>query len=240
MRQEPAAKLVEDDGRPVDARRLMAELAERWRGSQTLEYRSEAVLNHAGEFRAVVRVHAQLRRPHLARILFWADRAETTQLRVSTGKLLYWRGAATPLRPGRTLHAPFRERLTEDIPHPLDETAYSTDQFFSRTPFYPPPAWGTGKEPMKAEAVRIKRRDTRTGKQVEAFRIRLTRGTSQDTLWLEPVSLRPLELSRVGDHAGTVQELLHETFTEFNLGVNLPPSRFTWSVADEAGETIKE
>jgi len=229
-----------DDERPVDARFLLAELAQRWRGSQTLEYRSEAVLNHAGEFRVTVQVHARLRRPNLARVSFLADQREFSQMRVCDGRQLFSRGTSTPLRPAYTITAPYNGRLTADIAHPLDEIAYSLDQFFSRKPFMPPSAWGSGSsEPVKIEARREKRPHPVTGKIISVFRIRFVRGVFEDLLFLEPVSLRPLELIRTGDHAGQVQKLLHETFLDFRLGANLLPALFTWTDADEKRETLR-
>lgn len=237
----PSAKA--DEERPVDARLLLAELAQRWRGAQTLDYRSEAVLNHAGEFRVTVQVHARLRRPNLARVVFLADQKEFSQTRVCDGRLLFTRGASTPLRRAYTLTAPYKGRLTENIAHPLDEIAYTLDQFFERRPFTPLSIWGSNgsgaSETAKTEARREKRRHPVTGKMISVFRIRFSRGVFEDLLFLEPVSLRPLELIRTGDHAGQVQKLLHETFLDFRLGANLPPSLFTWTAADEARETLR-
>jgi hypothetical protein len=238
----PAAtppSLPGDSPRAIDARLLLAELAQRWRGAQALEYRSESVLNHAGEFRIAVQVHALLRRPRLARVTFQADRAEFSQIRVCDGRRLFSRGASTPLRRAVTIASAYTGRLTENIPHPLDEASYTLDQFFSRAPFTPVASWGMSREPIRIEAMHDKRAHPVTGNTVPVLCVRFARGVFEDTLFLEPFSLALLELIRVGDHAGQVQKLLHETFHLFRLGGNFPSSLFTWTDADEKGETLR-
>jgi hypothetical protein len=221
------------DGEPVDGARLLAELARRWRDAPTLEYRSEAFIRHKGEFELTVRIHTRLRRPNLGRIDFRSETwAEASRVRVASGGTLYdrQRGAG-----GRTLRSGYRDRLTENIPHPLDEAGYSVDQFFSPRPFIPPPSWGRG----ESAALRI------TGHRAAsapapfkgpAYRVTIEKGTSRDELWLDAISFAPLLLTRRGEHAGAVQELLRETFHEFGLGtLRVTPDLFRWTEADERG-----
>ena len=218
------------DGRPVDADALLRELSHRWQGAQTLEYRSRAVMRHAGEFRVVVEIHARLRRPNLARVVFHADRPDVTRLRVCDGRRIWDRTPDVPLRPGQTTAEAFGGLVTANIPHPLDETAYSVDQFFAPAPFTP--RWAT---PPRREATLL----PATAADGERFRITLSDGRyAVDTLTLDAVSLRPRELVRVNEHAGQVQELLRETFLDVRLGSPLPPALFAWTPADESGETL--
>lgn len=240
LAHEPEEEQGQPDPQPLDAARLLRELAQRWRAASTLEYRSEAILNHAGEFRVAVRIHACLQRPNRARLLFLADNPEVSQVRVSTGGRIWWRGASTRLRPGKTNSAPFQRRLTDGIAHPLDETAYSVDQFFAPVPFWPPASWGSGTSALHLEAVRLRRNpEEKGGKRGDTFRIRITRGPSRDTLLLDAASLSPLLLVRVGDHAGQVQELLRERFFQVRLGAPLSPALFRWTEQDEAGVTLR-
>ena len=68
----------------------------------------------------------------------------------------------------------------------------------------------------------------------ELFVVVQTQGASRDTLTLDAKNYAPVTLVRVGNHGGTVQELLHETFHEVTLGGPLPESLFRWTPEDEA------
>ena len=61
-----------------------------------------------------------------------------------------------------------------------------------------------------------------------------TQATSRDTLTLDAKTYAPLRLVRVGDHGGTVQELLREEFQGVVLGSALPTALFRWTPEDEA------
>jgi hypothetical protein len=224
--------------RAIDAEAILRELSQRWAAARTLEYRSRAVLTHAGELRVVVAIHTRLRRPNLARVLFDADRPEVTRLRVCDGRRVFDRTDNVPLRPASTLMEPFTGRITANLPHPLDELSYCADQFFAAAPFTPPARWGEPGQPRTiiGSVVPAANLDTR---QRDVYRIVIARGHTRDTLTLEPISLRPLEIVRVGEHAGQVQELLRETFTAVSLGAYLPPSVFEWTEADDRGETLR-
>jgi len=245
-------KAAENAGEtPLDPDVARRELAQRWRAGATLEYRSEAVMRHAGEFTIRVAVHALLRRPAYARIVFDATgMPEAARVRVSDGRTIYDRQTGNRGERGRTL----RERidpnvelgfLTRNIPHPLDEVAYFINQFFAPDPFAPPPGWGSGARPewsaLRVSAARDdetqKRRLTVQNAAKGGDRLRLVAqsGTSRDSLTLDLANFAPLELVRVGEHAGQTQELLRETFTLVRLGVNLPASLFAWTDDDERG-----
>jgi hypothetical protein len=207
-------------------------LAERWRTTPTLEYRSRAVLNHAGEFRVEARVWVRLRRPQFARLVFLTDNAEVSRLRVCDGRIVWERGESTPLRPARTLRSPYKGDILANIAHPLDETAYCANQFFSHAPFLPPPIWANGAKPKISEMPeREKGRDI--------VRIVFEAGVFRDTLIVDRVSLAPLSLVRVGEHAGAVQEILRETFETVKMGHSLPPDLFLWSEADQQGRGLR-
>ena len=220
-----------NDERSVDGRKLLRELAARWRAADTLRYRARAVVNHAGEFRVTVNTFARLRRPNLARLTFTGDRPEANRVRVSDGRRIYDR----PRTGARTVVSAYEGRLTGDIAHPLDEAAYSIDQFFSPTPFLPLVAWG-GEGPLRIDAVRRTRAvEDRASAPRDVFRIKIARGESHDTLTLDALSLAPLRLVRWGVHAGLAQELLDETYLEVLLGAPLSPYLFAWTEADERG-----
>lgn len=220
---------------PIDAMLILREMTARWRGANTLEYRSEAIVDHKGEFRVVVQTHVRLRRPGLARIVFLSDRREASRLRVSDGRRLWDRELGPQ---GRIILATYDGSVTANIAHPLDEAGYSVDQFFRRSPFLPPNTWGDGR--ISVEAVRLRGvksagKAKPQSRSRDRFRVTFASGPARDTLMLDAVSFAPLSLRRVGEHAGVVQELLRETFTEFRLGVPLPASLFAWTEADEAG-----
>ena len=108
------------------------------------------------------------------------------------------------------------------IPHPLDEASYSVDQFLARWPFLL-----TGND-VERTARRHKE------KEREIFTVTQTQGTSRDTLTVDAKTYAPLLLVRVGDHGGTIQELLREEFLSVGMGGALSPSLFRWSPDDEA------
>ncbi len=229
MKDEPAPDEEDDLGNrpPPEGWAVLRDLGARWRAADTLEYRSEAVLEHQGEPRWDIRIHARLRRPNRARLLFDGDRPESTRVRVSDGSFVYdrmrGRGRATtraPLAGGGIL---------ENIAHPLETAGHSAEQFFARTPFAPPDG-----PPPRVSAARV--RFTPPGKPSRpAYRVVIEQGFTRDTLWLDRVSFAPLRLVRRGIHGGLEQELLRETFTEFRLGAPLSPALFVWSREDEAG-----
>lgn len=226
--------------KPLDAPAILRELSRRWAAAQTMEYRSRVALNHAGELHITVAVHVRLRRPRLARVLLdTADRPDLTRLRVCDGRTIRDRTAGTPSFPPQTTNEPLGEKVTVNIPHPLDEVSYCVDQFFSRAPFTPPPTWGDTDQPCRITGSILPTPANLPTKSREVFRIVQTRGRAQDTLTLEPISLRPLEIVRVGDHAGRVQELLRETFLSIALGAYCPPQIFQWTAADDRGDTIR-
>jgi hypothetical protein len=208
--------------RPVDAEQVLLTLAGRWRGALTLEYRSQLTLTHQGEpgLRGAVRV--QLRRPSLARVVLTMDNPEFCCLRVCDGRVLWHRGQGTPLRPAATQRFAFQGELMQAIPHPLDEASYSVDQFLAPRPFW---LGGAGVE-RKATRKQEKKR--------EIFVVTQSQGVSKDTLILDARTYAPLRLVRVGDHGGTVQELLREEFQEVVMGGALTARLFRWNPEDEA------
>lgn len=208
--------------KPVSAEQVLTALADRWRGAATLEYRSQLILTHQGEpgLRGTLRV--QLRRPRLARVEVAVDNPEFCCLRVSDGRVCWHRGKGTPLRPATTQPQSLVGGIMGGILHPLDEASYSVDQFLARWPFLLP----------GAEVVRTALRHKERGREV--FTITQTQGTSRDTLTVEAKTYTPLRLVRVGDHGGTVQELLREEFQEVVMGGALAPRLFRWNPEDEA------
>ncbi len=235
---------------PLAPEAVRRELAERWRGAATLEYQSRAVMNHAGEFTVHVRIHARLRRPTYARVAFQTtEMPEAARVRVSDGRMIFDRQAGSVGETGRTMREQLErgapDFLTRNIPHPLDETAFFLDQFFAPAPFTPPTNWGSGARPVwtaarvsaKADDETQKRRldAASASKNNDRLRLVVQSGSSRDTLTLDATNFAPLELIRVGDHAGRTQELLRETFDVVRLGVNLPASLFTWTDDDERG-----
>lgn len=230
MRDEPPPDEEESPASghpPPDGWTVLRELGARWRAADTLEYRSEAAMEHQGEPRWDVRIHARLRRPNRARLVFDGDRSESTRVRVSDGSFLYDRMRG---RGRATIRAPLGSGgILENIAHPLETAGHSAEQFFARTPFVPP----DGTRP-RVSAARV--RFTPSGKPSRpAYRVIIEQGFTRDTLWLDRVSFAPLRLVRRGIHGGLEQELLRETFTEFRLGATLSPALFVWSREDEAG-----
>lgn len=222
---------------------VLRELANRWRRAISLEYRSQAILNHAGEFRLDLRSHVYLRRPGCARMIFRASTfPEADRLRVSDGRMVYDRMFGRPGDTSRTIAAPLTrlDKITEDLSHPLDEAGYSVAQFFSETPFSPPPWFGGGTEgSLRVTARRLSQTipglPGKAGEKRDVFELVFRRGTSRDTLTLDAISYAPLRLIRIGNHAGRVQELLRETFLEVRLDPPLPDALFRWSPRDDAG-----
>lgn len=212
----------EQEAKEESAERVLLRVAERWRGAVTLEYRSRIVLSHQGEPGLKGTTAVRLRRPGLARIELSVDNPEFCCLRVCDGRVLWHRGKGTPLRPPRTQQFAFRGAFLESILHPLDEAAYSVDQFLAPRPF-----WLLGTD---VERKAVRRREQ--GREV--FVVVQSAGVSRDTLTLDARTLAPLRLVRVGDHGGTVQELLREEFEEVVMGGPLSPSLFRWSREDEA------
>lgn len=215
--------------RLADGRQLLRELGARWRTANTLEYRSEAAMNHRGERSVRVRIHVYLRRPHQARLEFESNVAEAARVRVCDGDWIYDRQRTSR----QTVRVPFRGSLTQDIAHPLDDASYSVSQFFARAPFFPSPDWGQAAEPLVVEAVRAtflpEDKEPRA-----AYRITFRRGVAKDTLWLDRNNLAPLQLIRWGVHGGLAQELLRETFQDVRLGPPLPAALFVWTRKDDA------
>lgn len=202
---------------PVDPERVLRTLSERWRGAQTLEYRSTAVLTHIGELGVTAKIWARLRRPNLARLEIEANNPEISCLRVCDGRHVFHRGRTTRLRPAQTQFTGFEGTVMSGAPHPLDETAYSIDQFLAPRPF-----WPSGKVELAAV------------KQGERFVLTLVQGVNKDTLTLSTKTYAPLTLVRIGDHGGEVQELLRETFHEVTLAGPLGVRLFGWTPEDEA------
>jgi outer membrane lipoprotein-sorting protein len=211
-------------GKPVDAEKVLRMLAERWRGALTLEYRSQLALNHQGEPGLRGTLSVRLRRPHLARIEVSVDNREFCCLRVCDGRVIWHRSQGVALRPAATQRSAFRTTVMADIPHPLDEASYSVDQFLAPQPFRL-----TGSNITRSATLQKENKTER-----ELFVVVQTQGTSRDTLTLDAKTYAPLQLVRVGDHGGTVQELLREEFTEVVFGSALPPRLFQWTPADEA------
>ena len=210
------------DEKPVNAEQVLATLAERWRGAITLEYRSQLVLSHQGEAGLRGELTVRLRRPNLARIEIKVDNPEFCGLRVCDGRVIWQRNQRVPLRPARTQRHAFQTTVMAGIAHPLDEAAYSVDQFLAPQPFR---LTGSGVE-----------RSARLHKEKEraVFVVVQTQATSRDTLTLDAKTYAPLRLVRVGDHGGTVQELLREEFQGVVLGSALPTALFRWTPDDEA------
>jgi hypothetical protein len=206
-----------------------------------LEYTAESVINHAGEFRLSVRTHARLRRPNLARVVFYGaggGSGEVSRVRVCDGRTLHDRTMGRVGEAGRTVRAPFRGVLTADIAHPLDEAAYAVEQFFRDTPFLPPrAAWGNapGETALAAELGDAPPA-TPTWASKRAYKVMMTSGDFKDTVWVDAASYCPVRLSRVGDHAGRVQETLTETYVSLSLnGARFPRETFQWTDDDERG-----
>lgn len=228
--------------RAVDPAMVLRELANRWRRAVSLEYRSQILVNHAGEFRLDLRTHIFLRRPGRARLIFRASTfPEANRLRVSDGRQLFDRMFGRPGDTSRTITAPLSrpDRITEDLSHPLDEAGYSVAQFFSATPFVPPVWFGGAEGPLSTSARRLRQSipdlPVKSGQKPDVFELVFERGTSRDTLTLDALSYGPLRLVRVGSHGGLVQELMRETFLEVYLDPPLPDSLFHWSPEDDAG-----
>ncbi len=209
---------------PVDGLRVLQTLSERWRAAQTLDYQSRVVMSHAGEFRVQIGVSVQLRRPRQARIIWDADRDDVSRLRVCDGRTIYERTRGSGLRRAQSTREGLNAngQVTQNVPHPLDEASYCVDQFFAPTPFWPPSTWGDGEAKIIVSAVR-------TAEPKAVYRITLLRGKSRDTITLDAQNYAPIQVVRVGDHAGRIQELLRETFTQVRLGTYLPASLFTWT-----------
>jgi outer membrane lipoprotein-sorting protein len=212
----------ESEEKPVAAEQVLRALAERWRGALTLAYRSQVVVSHQGEPGLRGGLWVRLRRPNLARIEIAVDNREFSCLRVCDGRGIWHRGVDVPLRPATTARQAFRTTVMEDVPHPLDEAAYSVDQFLAPQPFWLPGA--------TVERTALRRKENNR----EIFVVTQRLGTSQDTLTLDAKTYAPLRLVRVGDHGGTVQELLREEFREVVFGSPLAPSLFRWNPDDEA------
>lgn len=212
---------------------LLRELGARWAFADTLEYRSQAVLQHRGESRVTLRTWARLRRPGRARLVFSGSQPEASRVRVCDGTLLYdrMRGPNQP-----TTRTRFSGALTQYISHPLDTASYLVEQFFSGAPFWPPADWGGDSvdetTPVRLHASRV---PAGPGGARNAFRIVLSRGSSRDTLTLDARTYAPIEIVRVGVHGGLAQQLLRETLTTIRLNVPLPGSLFVWTPDDEAG-----
>lgn len=220
------------------ARTLLRELGARWAFADTIEYRSQAVLQHQGEGRVTVRTWARLRRPGRARLVFSGSQSEASRVRVCDGTLLYdrMRGARQP-----TTRAHFSGALTQYIAHPLDTASYLVEQFFSRTPFSPAADWGGDSTdentPVRFQASRVSAGPGGSGGAArDAFQITLSRGPqTRDTLTLDARTFAPIEIVRFGVHGGLAQELLRETITHIRLNVPLPDALFVWTPQDEAG-----
>lgn len=208
--------------KPVNAEQILRTLAERWRGAVTLEYRSQLVLSHQGEAGLRGELTVRLRRPNLARIDIRVDNPEACGLRVCDGRVIWQRNQRVPLRPARTQRHGFQTTVMAGIAHPLDEAAYSVDQFLAPQPFR---LTGSGVERSATQ---------RKDKERDVFVVVQTQTTSRDTLTLDAKTYAPLRLVRVGDHGGVVQELLREEFHDVILGSALPTALFRWTPEDEA------
>ena len=227
------SKIIPDDESPVDGMRVLRTLAQRWQAAQTLDYRSVVVMRHAGEFSVQIRVSAQFRRPRFARFVFDADRPDAARLRVCDGRILCDRTRGEALRQAQTTREALeaKAQVTQNLPHPLDEASYCADQFFSPTPFWPAPSWGDGSGRVQVSATQ--KTNASTGKPSQ-YRITLELGSSRDTLVLDG-QYAPVQIVRVGEHGGKVQELLNEKFTAVHLGAYLPAELFRWNARrDEA------
>ncbi len=223
---------AEQEERPVDARDLLHEVAVRWRAAYSLEYKSQAILDHQGEFRIDVSIHARLLRPDKMRLVFRGSRQEASRIRMIDGRMIYDRLQ----RVRQTQISPFRGQFLEQISHPLDDAGYSVQQFFARLPFSPPSTWGDPDKPLTMTAVRTLQGPDNQRSKSELYRVTMTRGIAKDTIWLDKISLAPLRLIRYGLHGGVPQVLLDETFTEVKLGVPFSPSLFVWNREDDAGQ----
>lgn len=211
-----------------DGLRVLRDLARRWRGANSLSYRSVTVMQHQGELRVDLRSFVRLRRPGLARVVYSGNQPEVNRVRMSDGRRIVDRA-----RSGATMRLPWRGRISEGISHPLDDGSYSAEQFFRPDPFVPPFPWGDPGEPIAVLADRT----TLPPSKDPLLRLTITRGTgpSKDTLWLDAYTLAPVRLIRFGDHGGMPQELLREDFSDVKLGPALPDSLFTWTAEDQAG-----
>lgn len=214
--------MQKSEEKPASAEQVLRTLGERWRGAVTLEYRSQLTLSHQGEPGLKGTFRVRLRRPNLARVEVSVDNPEFCCLRVCDGRVVWHRGQGTLLRPAYTQRQLFGRTVMEGILHPLDEASYSVDQFLAPLPF-----WLPGRE-VERTAKR------KTEKEREIFVVTQTQGTSTDTLTLDAKTYGPLRLVRIGDHGGTVQELLREEFRDVVLGGPLARSLFRWSPEDEA------
>jgi hypothetical protein len=199
----------ESEEKPVSAEQVLRTLGERWRGATTLEYRSRLTLS----------------RPNLARIEVKVDNPEFCCLRVCDGRVIWQRNQSVPLRPARTQTQRFSATVMAGILHPLDEAAYSVDQFLAPLPFWLPRREGH-------EVTRTAKRRKEKGR--ELFIVTQSQDTSVDTLTLDAKTYAPIRLVRVGDHGGVVQELLREEFQSVVFGGALPSPLFHWGKEDEA------
>jgi hypothetical protein len=224
---------------PVDAGVILRALSERWRASNTVEYRSRAVAEHLGEPRVALEIHARLRRPGYARIVLLAGRPEYSRVRVSDGRRVTDRLPATATRRAYTRSYGYAGSATADLSHPCDYAAYSMDQFFAPWPFYPAPTWGDESVPLRVTAVRYPVTDPKTRQKRRHVRLTFERGIARDSVTLDALSYSPIEVVRVGFHGNAVQELVREKFLRVALHANLPDALFRWTPADEAGETLR-
>ncbi|MES2459487.1 MAG: hypothetical protein V4671_02830 [Armatimonadota bacterium] len=229
--------------RATDPALILRELANRWRRAVSLEYRSQVIVNHAGEFRLDLRTHIYLRRPGRARLIFRANTfPEADRIRVSDGRQIFDRMFGRPGDTSRTIKAPLRtpDRITENLSHPLDEAGYSVTQFFSATPFSPP-SWFGGPDSGQVRVTGRRLRQNipglpgKTGEKRDVYEVVFRRSASSDTLTLDALSYSPLRLIRVGSHGGRVQELMRETFLDVHLDPSLPDTLFRWYPRDDAG-----
>ena len=222
--------MKQQEEKKIDGAAILREVAGRWRLSQTLEYQSLAILNHRAEYRIEARMHVFLQRPNLARIVIKADLPEFSRLRVCDGRSIWDRTISVPLRPAATTRLPYIDHVTGNIPHPLDETSYSADQFFSRAPFMTPPIGHRGTPTVAGVALA----------NDQGFRLTIQwDDVTVDTLTIESISLRPLALKRVADHGGIVQEILNENFELVSLGARIPAETFRWNPRDESGAPLR-
>lgn len=223
----------------MDPEVILRALSERWRVSNTVEYRSHAFAEHIGETRIELDIYARLRRPSYARIVLLSNRSENSLVRVSDGRRITDYIAPTATRRGYTRSYGYSGSVTADLSHPADYTAYSMDQFFATWPFYPDAKWGDLSSPLRMTAVRYPVTDPQTKQKRHRIRLTFERGTSRDSVLMDSLSYSPIEIIRVGFHGSAVQELLREKFTKVSLSTNLPDSLFRWTSADEAGETLR-
>ena len=228
----------------VNPHRVLDELARRWRSAYGLEYRSEIIVDHQKDFRAVIQTHVWLRRPLQARLVFrCATFPEADRVRVCDGRQIFDR-QITPRRAGsdtaQRTGLRSRNSVTQDLSHPLDEASYSINQFFSAAPWLPFPFWNGAPDKLVVTGTRFRQAATRLEAARDVFEIVFQKGTSRDTLRLDAVSYAPQLLVRVGEHAGVVQELLRETFLLARLNPPLSDALFRWSSDDALGRVRNE